>query len=516
MSSRHCAKGSFDMSQFSERLDGVERIFCFLNDRGTFLTTFTLFLETSVPLSLQVLRQTAWHWVNRHARLRARIDSNGDNYKDASFVEMSSLTVDDMPVQEVGHGDWKYVNETELEEKLDCINGLLWRLRFVPGATNEFDEGGHGDKIQENDKTQEQQQTECPEIINCAITLVIHHCICDGIGTANLMGEYIDILTCLLRSKPVPEVVEPACNSLCNLIKPLSLPESVAMRLLALPVPGFSHVLMRLIKRSAPVKTRNVPLLPVGDYQKPLHRIFPLVLSEVDTMSLVAGCRQRGCTVQGAIQASIGLALAQIRPGEHAAGENVSCDFKVQYAIPVNLRQRLKNTHIPNSVVRNYISSVYPSKTFSSDLSQEDLWEAAREISTDIHRRIKDNEPMKQLRSTLGHNALFRRSFECLDKISDGALRNGWNSNVVVLSNLGVCECLDEKDPIVKPRAVLLTVSSDNSSFMYTMGCITINKRLCVTLATRRNIVSDELADGIQRAFQQALMRFTNWSIPGH
>ena len=112
-----------------------QRFFCCVHDRGTLLVSCSIFLETSMAISLPMLRQTAWHWATRHAWLRARIVSNGDNYKDARFVELSSLTADDMSVQAVGHGDWEYVNETELEDTFDCINGPLWRLRYVPNVT---------------------------------------------------------------------------------------------------------------------------------------------------------------------------------------------------------------------------------------------------------------------------------------------------------------------------------------------------------------------------------------------
>ena len=114
-----------------------QRFFCCVQDRGTLLVSCAVFLETSMAISLPMLRQTAWHWATRLAWLRARIVSNGDNYKDARFVEVSSLTADDMSVQAVGHGDWKYVNETELEETFDCINGPLWRLRYVFNVTSE-------------------------------------------------------------------------------------------------------------------------------------------------------------------------------------------------------------------------------------------------------------------------------------------------------------------------------------------------------------------------------------------
>ena len=365
MSSRPCENDPLDTSQFRQRLDGLEKNYCCLHDRGIFLVTCTVFLETLVPLSLQVLRQTAWHWSTRHARLRARIDSNDDNYKDACFVEMSSLTVHDVPVQEVSHGDWMYVNETELEEKFDCTNGLLWRLRFVPGVTNDFGADRYSDGPVANNTTEINKEQHCPGSYDSAIIFVIHHCITDGIGMANLLGEYIDILTSILHGKPVPDVLEPECVSICNNLEPLSLAESLRMRLLALPIPGFSHALMRLIKRNIPMKTDHVPSLPVGEYQNPLHRIFPLVLSEVDTASLVVSCRQKSCTVQGAIQAAIGLSLAQVRPGVQAAKGEDSEYFKVQYMVPVNLRQRLKNIDIPNSAIRIYTSKILPWKTFT-------------------------------------------------------------------------------------------------------------------------------------------------------
>ena len=510
MSCRHGEKSSVvDTSRLPQRLDGTERFFCYMHDRGRLLESCAVFLETSVPLSLQVLQQTAWHWANRHSRLRARIASNGDNYEDASFVEMSSLTVDDMPVQEVDHGDWKYVNETELEEKFDCLKGPLWRLRYVPGATNEFDTGGDDYEVL-GDRTQSQEQTRCSDKTNGTIIFVVHHCISDGIGIANLMGEYIDILTCLLHSKPVLGVIEPVCDSLNNLLQPLSWLESLVMRLLALPFPVFSHAMMWLVKRNIPTKTSHVPLLPVGKYQKPLHRIIPLVMSEVDTASLVMNCRQRGCTVQGALQAAIGLALAQIRPGEQKTEKTASEHFKVHYAVPVSLRRRLKNTHIPDSAVGNYFGDVFPEKAFSSDLSQEALWEAALEMSNDIHSRIKANEPINMVRISMGPPSFFRRGIECIDEISNGAQNNGWNSNVVFFSNLGVCGRLDEKDPLVKPKSTLLSMGTNSFSFMFTIICVTANKRLCLTVATRRNVVSDEMADGVSQAFQQALQRFIN------
>ena len=506
MSYRHREKGPLDSPELPQRLDFTEKFFCKMHDRGILLESCTVFLEASVPLSLQVLRQTAWHWANRHPRLRARIASNGHNYKEACFVEMSSLTVDDMPVQEVGHGDWKYANETELEEMFDCLNGPLWRLRFVPGVMEEFDTEEQCDVLQENSGT----QTEYPERNNSAIIFVLHHCITDGIGIAYLMGEYIDILTCLLRKQPVYEVLEPRSDSTDNILEPLSLVKNVGIRLLALPLPGFSHVHRQFIRRNMglPVKTRHAPVLPVGKYQKPLNRIIPLVMSEVDTASLVKRCRQRGCTVQGVLQAAIGLTLAQIRPGEQKTEKNIPDDFEVQYVVPVGLRQRLPNTPIPNSAIRNYVADIFPKKTFSSDLSQDDLWEAAREISNDIHRRIKDNEPIELLRYSLSPHEFLERSVKHIDVISNGAHRKGWNSNVVFMSNLGVCGCLDEKDAMVKPKATLLGLSTNNSSFMFTLKCITTNKRLCVTITTRRNLVSDELAADVSQAFKRALQVF--------
>ena len=496
-------KGPLGPAAFPERLDKIERFFCFMHDHGTFLVSCTVFLETSVKLSLQVLRQTAWHWATRHARLRARIVSNGDNYKDACFVEMSSLTVDDMPVQEVGHGDWKYVNEIELENKFDCINGPLWRLCYVPDVTSEFGTESQVEEMQEHNRA----QTECLERNNSAIVFVLHHCITDGIGIAYLMGEYIDILTCLLRNQPVPEVLEPTSDSIGDILGSLSLPKYLGMRLLALPLPGFTNVHMRFVRRNIglPVKTHHAPALPVGKDQKPLHRITPLVMSEVDTAALVTKCRQRGCTVQGVLQAAIGLALAQIKPGEQAGRTVVSDELNVQYVVPVGLRQRLQNTPIPNSAIRNYVGDIFPQKTFSSDLSQPDLWQAAQEISNDINRRIKDNEAIELAHYSLGPSAFLERCVKHIDKLSNEALRKGWNSNVVFMSNLGVCGCLDEKDPLVKPKATLLSMSTDNFSFMFTVIYITMNKRLCLTIATRRNVVSDELAADVVQAFRQAI-----------
>ena len=494
-----------DLSGCVKRLGPFDSYLACMMDRGCYIISFSLLLRTKRELTLAMLREAAWRWVLRNPILRTCLDARGPYYQNAFFKEISPWTSADLPVSEVTSSDWKRVHGEMMTERSDAKRVPLWRLKLVPEISCDFSE----EPVSELSDTTHSPNTSTglAKGFRYALVFGIHHSLTDGTSAVNLMGDFVNCLTDTLKQLPMVPITPSYDEGLMSYIAKPSLIESLAIWSVSFRT--FLFVITFLTRRFLQGRQSTSPRVGVGFSQESSHAVIPMLWSEADTAKLMSSCRQRGCTIQGALQAAVGLALVQV------ARVYKNCHDRkldVSFLVPANLRRHLT---ITASALGNYFTLIPMEKTFHYYTSIPELWECAKAISQDIRNRLQSGSAYKVF--TLGHgpSVLVQRAVEAWDQVASEVPVTGRSFTTVFMSNLGLCSALEDKDPEVTTEALFATATMQKVGPVFGLNCTTTNKRIAFTFNYIPEFIdadiANQVAEGFQRTLQMLVKSCDNW-----
>ena len=483
-----------DLSGCVKRLEPFDRYLACMVDRGSFMLNFSILLRTPRQLTLTVLKEAAWRWVLKNPMLRTNQDARSPYYKDAWFKEIPTWTSDDLPVNEVTSTDWKRVHEEMMAAKDDSKSAPLWGLKLVWNISSDFSEGPVSEP---SDATHNPSTSGVGKDFRYALVFNFHHSVTDGTSAVNLMGDFINCLTDTLKQLPIIPTTPSYDKGLMSYITKPSFIESLTIWSMSFRTCLF--LITILTRRFFHGRQSTCPRVGVGFRQESSHAVIPILWSEADTAKLMSSCRQRGCTVQGALQAAIGLALVQVARVYKICHDR---ELDVSFVVPANLRRPLT---IPASAIGNYFTLIPMEKSFHDAMATTELWECAKAISQDLRDQLQSGTAYKVF--TIGHgpSVLIQRGIEAWDQVASEVAVTGRRFTSVFMSNLGLCRALEDKEPEVTPEALFTTVTMQKVGPVFGLNCTTTNKRMAFTFNYIPEFIEADLANQVVQEFQKTL-----------
>ena len=147
-------------------------------------------ITSSVPVTQDIINQTLTHLINIHTLFRMCIRRNKDGA--LSFYKMDTDTLNNIKAEIRIDTDWKIAADEKREgNDFDFENGPLWKCIFLPNAA------------MNNDLTEDLLQH------NCVVIFVQDHAINDGIGSVEMIKQFMSILNRLLDNRKVETSLSP-------------------------------------------------------------------------------------------------------------------------------------------------------------------------------------------------------------------------------------------------------------------------------------------------------------------
>ena len=436
---------------------------------GHLILTSTLVLRSKKPITGPVVRKAMELLMKRHPMLRmcTKKDQNGDYH-------LQKMANDHGDLRELDTTDWRTVMEDSLLEKFDGGNGPLWRVTFLPNARYEA--------VTEEDMP---GITSYPH--ECICVFAFHHIIVDGPSYARMFAEFMKFVGKLLNNE------EPKVTSM-PMLPPLDLYmdeviqskwyHHVLQRVLEILclIPGFSgFMISRMYGGNAFTRKFGVEIQR-NPHIQPRTKMIPVEFTKVETSSLLKMCKEHKATVQGAAQATAGVAMVTMLEVD---------EFEVKSNVTVNIRPFLKS-NVPDNYAGAYFSLLQCKNLIVSSPGANKFWRMARQASSDLHAKLNKNEHF-QLWTKMKAILLM------MTRMTAGTPKNdrsgGRNEQLLVFTNLGYAKFLDgspDDEVMLRARFGCSAVHQRGSVFNHNIA--TFNGKLFWTVIYYSNVVSDATA----------------------
>ena len=471
---------------FSENvyhIDSFEHVLRIAHDvNGLLIVARAVVLSSKKPIKASVVKNAMILLTKRHPMLRMCIRKDQDGV--FCFQEM-----DKVDFRQLGTRDWRNVMEESLLEKFDAENGPLWRLIFLANARYK-----PGTEIRDT--------TSYPN--ECICIFGFHHLIIDGPSLTRMFAEFINYVERLTNNEE-PEVLSMSLLPSCHVY----LHEAVGSKwyhclmTAALNIfsslPCFPVFMMGVVfgmSRKGNVFTKKYGIEVQRNPEiQPRTKIIPLEFSKKDTSSLLQKCKEHQTTVQGAIQAAGGFAMATL------LDEN---EFEIECAITVNARPFFKS-RVPNEYARPYLGFISCKNSFIRSPDIVKFWCMAKSISNDIHAKLKKNEHMKSALMFDYMAPMLSRLFKSTNKDDE---HGGRSNNLIVYNNLGSCKFLHgSPDDDVIIRASFGCTAEHQQGSIFANSIITFNDQLFWTVVYYSNITSETMAQRYAGLIKETILK---------
>ncbi|XP_070537156.1 uncharacterized protein [Ptychodera flava] len=400
-------------SEQSRKLSPFESYYYDLNTQGMEIISYMAFVDSYLPLSLELVTSAARVLQRRHPLLKMRVieDSDSDGASQY-FVPMEVVAVD---VEEVKSESWEDVHAEEMKTHLNLSQGPLWRVRLLRDG--------------------DQQDGAIHKNI---MAVSFAHCMADGNCIMRFLDDLMDVFCQLSGDDVINEVSWP-------LLPPVEdyFPRSKVRPWEKVVIKCHSAI-GGLLKRywswkgvvqSIPCFPADVPKSP--DIVKETRALsFHLTMEEVH--KLRQNCRKHGATVNGAVTAAASVAACKIMQGGKLSREQ-----KIHTIFMVNMRHHCEPSLEPDKSFGFYSSKIKLDVTVRKDGDSRDgFWKLATECTNQKKEKLRDNgkEAVKAFKSMSVIRKVFRLT--ALDVVSS-AKSEKCNDNrseyAFAVSNLGDC-----------------------------------------------------------------------------
>ena len=354
----------------------MERSERLLHDCRSTITTAWGITSTK-PITISVVNQTLRNLINKHNLLTMCIRKSKDTVP--HFFKMDSDALDNIEAVICYDEQWESaVEKTRDPEVFDAEKGPLWKCIFLPNASI-----SHSKHIQN---------------YSCVIIFLLDHAITDGLGTVQLLKDFITILDQTLLGKALNIEFSQPIQPLDYFLEK-SYPLSFMQRTLVLLgqiLCSFKFVVKFIIW----VENTWFPNYFIQQFglerkKNPKSRkttqVHLQILNKQETRNVIVSCKKNGCSVQGALQAASTIAMLQI------FNENRKKSPKrIKTIVPIDMRRRLTNFPLDSQCL-SFSKHVKPDVRYGSmsdfpRCNASDFWKLARDSTRAIHLNIERNE----------------------------------------------------------------------------------------------------------------------------
>ena len=280
--------------------------------------------------------------------------------------------------------DWNsVVDENRRSDIFNPEKGPLWKCIFLPNA------------IMNNDTEEDLSH------YNCVVIFIQDHSINDGVGTVEMMKNFMFVLNQLLSENEVVTNLSPPELPLEYFLHqkyPISSFQT-GLKLFLQTLISFRCVGSCMIWMMSKL-TKNVfgQLVGLEEDRNPYCTKSTIshlqILTREKTKTLVQSCKNNGCTVQGAIQAASNVALLHILH-EHGA----KLPIKLVNYVPIDMRRRiLENpTGYPGTVYAGGVNTELEVEKGVLEPDIKCLWKLARNSTNTVRAEIEQKQYLRDI-----------------------------------------------------------------------------------------------------------------------
>ena len=436
-------------------------------------------ITSSVPVTQDIINQTLTHLINIHTLFRMCIRRNKDGA--LSFYKMDTDTLNNIKAEIRIDTDWKIAADEKREgNDFDFENGPLWKCIFLPNAA------------MNNDLTEDLLE------YNCVVIFVQDHAINDGIGSVEMIKQFMSILNRLLDNRKVERSLSPPVlptEYFLNQKHPMTAFQKCFQLLLQtlLSFKCTTSLLLWIINKFIIKDVKVEEDSPTKSTRSHLQ-----MFSRKETKNLVQACRNNGCTVQGAIQAASSVALLHIlrKDGKKLPDEiNTSVSLDMRRRLLDDSAEFLTGSHAAQLRMGIDIGE----EILQLDRSTTLLWKFARQSTNALHTKIKENQHL--LNGLMYVPAAFiEKHFSLLMKV--GRLCHPY---LLFVSSLGRFNISESSITLAKLNGFHLKFSGTKREELFTTFAATFDGQLSISHSYYPHVTSEYIKNEYYRKFEEVI-----------
>ena len=447
-------------------------------------------VTSDVPLTHKVINESLTHLMNMQTSLRMCMRRNDDVLH---FCKMEVDALSKIQAEVRNDTDWSsVVDENRWGDIFDPEKGPLWKCIFLPNAK------------MSNDTEEDLSR------YNCIVIFVQDHSINDGVGTVEMMKNFMFVLNQLLSE-----------NEVITNLSPPQLPVEYFLHQ-KYPLSSFQRGLKLFLQTL--ISFRCMASLMVWMMSKLTKNIFgQLVGLEEDrnphcvkstkshlqilmrekTKTLVQSCKNNGCTVQGAIQAASNVALLHIL---HAHGAKLPLNL-VNY-VPIDMRRRiLQNpTGYPGTLYAGGINTELEVEEGVLKLDIKYLWKLARDSTNTVRAEIEQKQYLRRHFDMYSMSVFFEKHFDLTTKFS--AVGRTAAPVLLVASSLGRFSFSESSKNLAKPSGFLFSLTAMAGGPIFATYVATLDDQLSISHSYYPHVTSESLSMQYCSKFREILEHF--------
>ena len=413
-------------------------------------------ITSSVPVTHDIINQTLKHIMNMHTSFRMcirRCSLDGA----LCFHKMKTETLDNIKAEIRLDTDWKIAADEKREgNDFDFENGPLWKCIFLPNATMNDD------------------LTEDLLEYNCVVIFIQDHAINDGIGSVEMIKQFMSIINRLLDNKKIVTTLSPPIlptEYFLNKKHPITSFQKCCKLFLQTLLsfecmtPSLHWVLNTFVIKQDKVEE---------DSPTKTTRSHLQMFSKKETKTFVQACRNNGCTVQGAIQTATSVALLHT-----LRTQGKKLPIKMNTSVTIDMRRRLLDDSA------EFLTGIHAAQfRMGLDISEEILqldrsttllWKFARQSTNALHTQIKENKHLLNLLMYIPATYI-ERHFSLLMKL--GRLSNPY---LLFVSSLGRFNISESSTSLAKLNGFHLKFAGTKREELFTTFAATFDDQLSIS-----------------------------------
>ena len=449
-------------------------------------------VTSDVPLTHKIINESLKHLMNMQTSLRMCVRRKDDVLY---FCKMEADALNNIQAEVRNDTDWNsVVDENRGGDILDPEIGPLWKCIFLPNA-----------KI--NNDTEEDLLR-----YNCVVIFVQDHSMNDGVGTVEMMKNFMFILNQLLSENEVVTNLSPPQLPYEYFLYqkyPLSSFKK-GLKLLIQTLVSFECVALCMLWMLSKF-TKNVFRQVVGlEEDSSPHCVKSTkshlqILTREKTKNLVQACRNNGCTVQGAIQAASNVALLHILHGHGA-----KLPLKLLNNVPMNMRRRMLESPAGHPGIL-YAAGVNYELEVEKGVLEPDvkcLWKLARDSTNILRAEIEKEQYVKRHFDVYSWCVLFERHFDIVMKHS--AIGRKYTPILLVANSLGRFSFSESSRNLAKPTGFLFSLTSTVCGPIFSTYVATFDDQMSISHTYYPHVTCESLSMQYCSKFREILEHFAN------
>ncbi|XP_070558893.1 uncharacterized protein [Ptychodera flava] len=463
-------------SQPIRKLGPFESYIYDLNKQGMEIICYIAFVQSRLPLTVDLVRAAAKVLQRRHPLLRMRVREDG---RDPCFIQMEEAAVD---VAEVEAANWEDVHAMQMKTDFNLLTGPLWRIRLLGADHDDQQESGIDRNI---------------------LALSFIHCIADGNCIMRLLNELMDIFTQLSNGDVVDQTSWPLLPPVEDFFQQskLTLSEKI--------LTYCRSRIGSLLKSKRKEVNQYIQCFPAYIGKNPTvvkeTRALSIGLTKEELQKLRENCRKYGATINGATTAAASIAVCKIMQGGR-----LTRNQQIHTCFMVNMRNFCKPPLEQDKSFGFYCSMLKLDVAVPKNAdSRREFWKLAAKCTEQTKRKLTESskEALRVFKMiSVIKNVLRMTALDyCRDAIAD-QYSGGRSDDIFTMSNLGNCSYLT-KD-IGRDFELVRKVSA-TGGFVYqpTFGhyIATLHGKMFWSLAYHTNVCTKTQAQEYANAIEEVL-----------